>query len=101
MDDTAQAMAKMASGYLADTAFRHLGFVVVALLIIAGLFSFISRRGEKAIGLSIKGGIDAIEAAAKIYIDTKGDYGTVWPLTFVLLSIGWAGVLVAITVIRP
>lgn len=101
MDETTQAMAAMAAGFVADTAFRHLGFVIIALLINAGLFSFICRRGEKAIGLCITKGIDAIEDAAKIYVESGGERGTVWPLTLLLLAIGMSGVWVSVTIIRP
>lgn len=105
MDQSAPADAQaiinqLASGFIADTAFRHLGFVLVALVILCGAFSFLARRGEKAMGLSIKGAVDAIEAAAKIYIDTDGKSGTVWPLALFLAVLFTGAVAIVLAVIQ-
>lgn len=105
MDQSASADAQailngVASGFIADTAFRHLGFVLVALIILCGAFSFIAKRGEHSLGLSIKGAVDAIEAAAKIYVDERGKYGTVWPITLFLVALFTGAVAIVLAVIQ-
>ena len=98
--DATDIATQFASGFIADTAFRHLGFVLIALIILCGAFSYIARRGEKALGLSLKGAIDGIEAAKDIYIDSKGKFGTVWPLTWVIIALFAGAVVIVLAVIQ-
>jgi hypothetical protein len=95
------AIAQMSAGFIADTAFRHLMFIVVALVVLAGLFTYILKRGEKDFGLDTSKAVDALEAAAALYVDTKGAQGTVWPLTLLLLAMVLGGFWLTGLVIRP
>jgi len=56
------------------SSFLHLALRV---LLVAGLAAFVIAVGERAIGLNIRGAVDAIEKRAQ-----EGD---VWPITAVLL----------------
>jgi hypothetical protein len=57
------------------SSFLHLALRVV---LVAGLATFVIAVGERAIGLNIRGAVDAIEKRAQ-----EGD---VWPITALLLA---------------
>lgn len=58
-------------------SFLHL---VMRVVLIGGLVTFVMAAGEWALDYNIKKAVKSFADAANIYVESKGEKGTCWPL---------------------
>lgn len=61
--------------------------ILLRVLLIGGLVTFVMAAGEWALEFNIKKAVKSIVAGANIYVETKGDKGSLWPLVVFMLGI--------------
>ena len=101
VDTARQLLADAGSGFIADTAVRHLGFSIVGLLIVVGFLAWLVKRGEKSVGFDLKKAVDNMEEAGAKYVASGGASGTIWPIPVLLVVVIVCATWIAVTVIRP